>query len=289
MIELAPNHKHGLSLRGPTIPATGVWGYSDEYRRLIPLEALGALVTNPITARPRRGARPPRAVGIPGGLLMHTGLHNPGVMAVIRRHHRRWKRSPVPVIAHVVGVNVDEAVACVERLSEIEIVAGVELGLPDSLTMEDALQVISAARAACTLPLIVKLPLWRATDPADDASGPGLAAQVVDLGCADALTVAAPPRGTVWHQDRALTGRLYGPVTFPQALRALCQVAELIGDAVPLIGCGGVHSAADALAMLRVGAVAVQVDSYVWKDPAGFVRLARQVTQTWSENSAPRP
>jgi dihydroorotate dehydrogenase len=89
------------------------------------------------------------------------------------------------------------------------------------------------------------------------------------------LTVAAPPRGTVWHGGRAITGRLYGPATFPQALWALRRVAELTGDALALIGCGGVHSAENAQAMLNAGAVAVQVDSYIWKDPRGFAQLAR--------------
>lgn len=276
MIELAPNHKRGLSLTGPIMPATGVMGYSDAYRRLIPLETLGALVTNPITARPRRGAAHPRVVQIPGGLLMHTGLHNPGVAAVIRRHHKRWERSPVPVIAHVVGVNADEAVVCVERLSQIEVVAGVELGLPDSLAIEEALEIVTFARQACTLPLIVKLPLWRASD---------LARHLADMSGIDALTVAAPPRGSAWSQGRAITGRLYGPAAFPQALWVLRQVAGLINGAAPLIGCGGVHSAADAQAMLDAGAVAVQVDSYIWKDPTGLIDLSRRVAKAQRENA----
>lgn len=271
MIELAPRHKRGLNLTGPVMPATGILGYSDAYRRLFPLQALGALVTNPITARPRRGAVPPRAIRIPGGLLMHTGLHNPGVAAVIRRYYRRWSHSPVPVIAHVVGVNADEATICVQRLSEIEVVAAVELGLPDSLAIEKAIEVITASRQACMLPLIVKLPLWRAGD---------LALRIADLDVADAFTVAAPPRGTVWHRDRAVTGRLYGPGTLPQALWVLRHVATLVKGSIPLIGCGGIHSARDAVAMLNVGASAVQVDSYIWKDPAGFGGLAQMVAET---------
>jgi dihydroorotate dehydrogenase (NAD+) catalytic subunit len=276
MIELAPNHKRGLILKGPVMPATGILGYSDAYRRLVPLETLGALVTNPITARPRQGAAPPRVIRIPGGLLMHTGLQNPGVHAVIRRHLKRWERSPVPVIAHVVGVNVDEAVTCVERLSDLEVVAGIELGLPDSLTPEEGVEIVAAAREACRLPLIVKLPLWLAND---------LASRITDLGDVDALTVAAPPRGTIWQHDRAITGRLYGPATFPQALWALRQVAAQADVALPLIGCGGVHSARDALAMLKSGAVAVQVDSYIWKDPAGFVQLAHTLARIQSEDA----
>jgi dihydroorotate dehydrogenase (NAD+) catalytic subunit len=276
MIELAPNHKRGLALKGPVMPATGILGYSDAYRRLVPLETLGALITSPITARPRRGAAPPRAVRIPGGLLMHTGLHNPGVHAVIRRHLKRWERSPVPVIAHVVGVSVDEAVTCVERLSELEVVVGIELGLPDSLTVKEGMEIVAAAREACTLPLIVKLPLWRAND---------LAPRITDLGNVDALTVAAPPRGTIWQHGRAITGRLYGPATFPQALWALRQVAAQADVAIPMIGCGGVHSAHDALAMLKSGAIAVQVDSYIWKDPAGFVQLVHTLARMQSEDA----
>jgi dihydroorotate dehydrogenase (NAD+) catalytic subunit len=271
MIELAPNHKQGLTLSSPIMPATGIMGYSDAYRQLIALDVLGAIVTNPITARPRRGAAPPRVVSIPGGLLMHTGLHNPGVATVIRRHRRRWERCPVPVIAHVVGVNVDEVLACLERLSALEVVAGIELGLPDSLPMEEAIDIITTALSTFTLPLIVKLPLWRASE---------WAAPLVELGGFDALTVAAPPRGSVWHRDRTITGRLYGPATYPQALWALRQVAELVDGAVPLVGCGGVHSVNDALAMLNAGAVAVQVDSYIWTDPAGFAQLAGTVAET---------
>jgi dihydroorotate dehydrogenase len=275
MIELAPNHKHGLALHNPIMPATGIMGYSDACSRLIPLETLGAIVTNPITARPRRGAGLPRAHKIPGGLLLHTGLHNPGVAAVIRYHRQRWERSPVPIIPHVVGVNVHEAVACVERLRSVAAVAGIELGLPDSLTLTDALRVVASVREVCSLPLVVKLPLWRAADPSQRS----LAARIVAQGSADALTVAAPPRGTLWREGQAITGRLYGPLTFHQALWALRQVAAQVGDRLPLIGCGGVHGPADARAMLEAGALAVQVDGYAWQDPAGLAQLANLVRE----------
>jgi dihydroorotate dehydrogenase (NAD+) catalytic subunit len=270
MIELAPHHKHGLVLQSPILPATGILGYSDDYRRLVPLETLGAFITNPITAHPRRGASPPRALKVPGGLLMHTGLQNPGVAAVIRYHRQRWERSPVPIIAHVVGVSADEAVSCVRRLQDTGVVAGIELGLPDSLSSREAFQLVLDVREACSLPLIVKLPLWQAADPSDQS----LAARVVDRGSADALTVAAPPRGTLRRGERTITGRLYGPITFYQALWALRQVAARVGDAISLLGCGGVHGVGDALTMLEAGAMAVQVDGYIWQDPAGFAQLA---------------
>jgi dihydroorotate dehydrogenase (NAD+) catalytic subunit len=263
-IELAPNHKTGLSLANPVMPAAGCFGFGSEYNRLVEMEALGAIVVGPLTGGPRRGAEPPRLVPVADGVLLHTGLANPGVAAAAKRYARVWARSPVPVIVHVAGTSPDETIGCCRRLSGVEAVAGIELGLPDSAAGEDVAAIVQAARAAASQPLIVRLPLVRA-----DA----LCEVAVQLG-ADALTVAAPPRGTVWHAvaGRFVTGRLYGAFVLPQALRALRRVAERV--AVPLVGCGGIHCAEGALAFLRAGAVAVQVGAALWHDPACLARIA---------------
>lgn len=241
------------------------------------METLGAFVTNPMTAQRRRGAPPPRAVRFPGGLLMHTGLQNPGTAAVIRHHRKRWERSPVPVIAHIVGVNADDALTSIDWLSDTEAIAGIELGLPDSLSIEEAVGIIASVGRVCTLPLIVKLPLWKAVD---------LTMHVIKLDSVDALTVAAPPRGSIRHRERTITGRLYGPSTLPLTLWVLRQVSSLSNGALPLIGCGGIHSIQDVVAMLEAGAVAVQVDSYVWRDPDGFAQLTRTFSHLHKKNGA---
>lgn len=275
-IELAPNHKTGLLLANPVMPAAGCFGFGSEYDRLIETEALGAIVVGPVTGGPRRGAEPPRAVPVPGGVLLHAGLANPGIAAVAKRYARAWARSPVPVIVHVAGTSPDETRGCCRRLSAVETVAGIELGLPDSAAEEDVAAIVQAACDAARQPIIVRLPLVGADV---------LCEVVVELG-AGALTVAAPPRGTAWHAERFVTGqfvrgqfvrgRLYGAFVLPQALRALRRVAELV--AVPLIGCGGIHSVEDAQAFLRAGAVAVQVGAALWRDPACLARIARDLS-----------
>jgi dihydroorotate dehydrogenase (NAD+) catalytic subunit len=293
-VELAPNHKVGLLLANPVMPAAGCFGFGTEYAHLVEADPLGAVVVGPVTAGPRRGAAPPRAVPVSGGVLLHTGLANPGVAAIVRRHARVWARSPVPVIVHVAGTSPDEAASCCRRLSRVEAVAGIELGLPDTADPEDVAAIVRAVRAATGRPLIVRLPLASAQNPYGDlhftrnsedgvlgfskkqflSSADVLCELAVECG-ADALTVAAPPRGAVWYApgERFVTGRLYGPLVLPQALRALRRVARLVP--VPLIGCGGVHSADDALAFLRAGATAVQVDAALWRDPACLARIAR--------------
>jgi dihydroorotate dehydrogenase (NAD+) catalytic subunit len=267
-INLAPNHKIGLTLDNPVMPAAGCFGLGTEYGRLVEVEALGAIVVGPVTAGPRQGAAPPRTAPIPGGVLLHTGLANPGIGNVLRRHSQAWARSPVPVIVHVAGTSPDEAASCCTRLSSTEAVVGIELGLPDAITPDEAAAVIQAACAVAYQPLIARLPL---------ASAGSLCEAAVEAG-ADALTVAAPPRGLAWHapSEQFISGRLYGPLVLPLALRALRQVVERVS--VPLIGCGGIHSTKDARAFLHAGAVAVQVGGAIWRDPACLACIARALT-----------
>ena len=129
--------------------------------------------------------------------------------------------------------------------------------------------------------MIVRLPLMTAASLCEAA---------VDAG-ADALTIAAPPRGTALLSgagepdsdapqpdgdkpgQRFITGRLYGRFVLPLALRALRHVAELV--TVPLIGCGGIHEVEDGRAFLRAGATAIQIDGALWRDPACAARIAR--------------
>jgi len=200
-------------------------------------------------------------------VLLHTGLANPGIAAAVRRYARTWARSPVPVIVHVAGTSPDEVASCCQHLFDVEAVAAIELGLPDAADADDAVAIVQAARTVAGQPLIVRLPL---------AWADALCEAAVEAG-ADALTVAAPPRGSVWHAPagRFVTGRLYGPFVLPLALCALRRVAELVP--VPLIGCGGIHSVEDGLAFLRAGATAIQVDGALWRNPAGLARIAQQL------------
>jgi dihydroorotate dehydrogenase (NAD+) catalytic subunit len=284
MIELAPNHKSGLALANPVMPAAGCFGFGAEYARLVETEALGAVVVGPVTAGPRRGSKPPRVVAVPGGLLLHTGLANPGIASVVRRYRRVWARSPVPVILHVAGTSAQETASCCRRISGAEEIAAIEVGLADSVDIHTACDIIEAARVTLSQPMIVRLPLTTAESFCEAAIKAG----------ADALTIAAPPRGTALlritsesdsnspqlaegkSSKRFITGRLYGRFALPLAIRALRRVAELVS--VPLIGCGGIHGVEDGRAFLQAGATAIQIGGALWRDPACLARIARGLT-----------
>jgi len=255
-IELAPRHKQGLSLTHPTMTAAGCFGYTALSGQLVEMASLGAVVTNPVSLRPRHGPQQPRLVEIPGGLVLNTGQENPGVRRVIQSHAGRWRRLGVPVIVHLAR-DLPEAVArCAQALASTGAVAALEVELDANMPSAEVGALLQAAQTG-ELPLLVKLPLANARQ---------LACISVEWG-ADALVIGAPPPAAAYHPSGQLvTGRLYGPTLHALAMAALVEIRRQVD--VPLVGCGGIHSLEDARAFLRAGASAVQLDSILWLDPA---------------------
>ena len=178
MIELAPNRKQGLPLANPLMAASGAIGFGGEAADLVALERFGALVTAPISLRPRRGSAPPRLAPTPGGMLLQTGEQNPGWRRVAEQHGGAWARSRAPIIAHIIGHTSLGELA--RRAEGTRGIAGLEFDLDSS----EALPLLAALRRATELPILVRLPY----------QGAALAVRAVEAG-ADALVCIAPPRG----------------------------------------------------------------------------------------------
>ncbi len=268
MIELTRSGKTPLVIENPVMPAAGTFGFDGAaYRDLIDLTKLGALVTNPITWKPRRVARGPRVVALPSGVMIHTGLPNPGINGAIKQYGALWAHSLAPVIVHIAATTPPDVTRCAEALDRCEGIAGIELGLHDQADNEEIELMVRAARDHTLLPILVRLPLYTAPE----------AARAAQFAGAEALVVAAPPRGTTRDPDtgRLVGGRVYGPWLKPQALRAAGQVAHIAE--VPVIGCGGIHTPDDARDFLEAGVAAVQVDTIIWTQPHMLEVIARNL------------
>lgn len=249
MIELAPNHKRGLALRSPLMNAAGILGFAGEARGVVDLAALGAFVTNPFTFNTRTPARPPNAVELPDGVLIHTGLPNPGLRAAMRRYPREWQRLGLPVILHLAATHLDEVRRSVDLLERDERVAGVEMGFRDDVEAGELAALIRALAGAA--PLLARLPAGRGAELAEAATSAG----------ADALVISAPPRKT----ESGVTGRFYSPSVFSSVLGEIQTVRRL--TSLPIVGAGGVFTLENAQAILAAGAVAVQLDAVLWREP----------------------
>jgi dihydroorotate dehydrogenase (NAD+) catalytic subunit len=268
MIELTRTGKNPLLVENPVIVAAGTFGFDHTaYRDLIDLTKLGAMVTNPVSWKPRQIARGPRLVPLPSGVLVHTGLPNPGIRRTIQTYAKRWARSPLPVIVHVIATTASDVGRCAAALDRCEGVAGIELGLHDQADHDEVELVLQAARQETQLPVLVRLPLYSAVHLAGTAQEAG----------AGALVVAAAPRGTARDPvtGQLTGGRVYGPWLQTQVLRAVGQVAQFVE--VPVIGSGGIHTPDDARDFLDAGARAVQVDSVTWAHPRMTEIIARNL------------
>jgi dihydroorotate dehydrogenase (NAD+) catalytic subunit len=73
------------------------------------------------------------------------------------------------------------------------------------------------------------------------------------------------------------TGGLSGPAIHSLAVRLVHQAAKAVR--VPVVGIGGVICGADAAALLRAGAVAVEVGTANFYDPQATVRIVRELCQ----------
>ena len=260
--------KNPLELTTPVMTAAGTFGYGDVYRDALNVDKLGAIVTNPITYEGWSPARGTRVVPLRTGVLMHTGLPNPGLTKAVRKYRHLWVALPVPIVVHLVATTEDHIRKGAARLDEEDGVNAIELGLNDDITWQDAEHLVRAATSRTEKPVMVRLPMLDAFEIAD---------AVVDAG-ADALVISAPPRGTARdpRSGQLVTGRIYGPMVKPIALHAVERIASRI-DEVPIIGAGGIHTPMDARDFIEVGATAVQVDAVTWINPKMLETIARDL------------
>lgn len=267
MIELAPNSKTGLPLRSPFILGSGAVGWGEAWPPGVEPGWFGAFVTPPLTLQARRGNTGPRLAEIPGGFILNTGDHNPGLRRVFRDDMERWDSLDLPVIVALSGAAVDDWLRLAERLEETAVrgagIAGLEAQLPPGVTPREAANWIANLKRGCQLPVLVRL----------RATGAGPQAEAAASAGADALVVAASPVAAAPTAEGVLVeGPVGGPAAFPFTLRALKAVAEL-ALGLPIVAAGGITSKQDVDWCWEMGAVAVQLRSVLWTAPASVATL----------------
>ena len=274
----------GLPLDNPIIPASGTFGYGHEFAALYDINRLGAFACKGTTLLPRFGNPTPRIAEAPSGVLNAVGLQNPGVDAVCREELPRLRAHfSKPVMANVSGFSVEEFAAVCARLDREPQVGWLEVniscpnvhggGMSFGTDPDAAYAVTRAVKDVTTKPVLVKLSP-NVTDISEIA-------RACEAGGADGLSlintllamrIDLKTRRPVLAN---VTGGLSGPAVFPVALRMVWQVYEAVK--IPLVGLGGVSTAADVLEMMLAGATAVQVGALNLVSPWGALRLVDEL------------
>ncbi|TMD23030.1 MAG: dihydroorotate dehydrogenase [Chloroflexi bacterium] len=271
LLDLSVDLGRGLRLRSPVMVASGTFGYGFD-APLVDRTALGAIVTKGTTPTARDGNAPTRIAETASGLLNAIGLQNPGVDQVARLYAPVWAQWDVPVIVNVAGDAVEDYIAVARRLDSTAGVAGMELniscpnvanGLQFGLDPRMAAHVTASVRAVTRLPLLVKL-----TPNVTDIVAVGRAVEDAGADGVSAINTYVGMAIDVHRRRPVLSGEsggLSGPAIKPLALHAVWQLAAALS--IPVVGIGGIMTAADALEFLLAGAAAVQLGTVNYVRP----------------------
>jgi dihydroorotate dehydrogenase (NAD+) catalytic subunit len=272
-------------LKNPVMNASGTFGYGTEYVSLVDVQRLGAVVCKATTLQPREGNRQPRLRETPAGLLNSIGLQNIGVEALIKEKAPMWASWEVPVIVNIAGEQVEDYARLASRLDGVAGVSGLEVniscpnvqagGMEFGTDPEAAAAVTRAVLSATSLPVVVKL-TPNVTDIVEIASA------VSEAG-AHALCLVNTLRGMAIDISGRrpflgnVSGGLSGPAIKPVALHMVYQVARKVK--IPIVGCGGISSAEDALEFIMAGASAVQVGTAQFVSPRALLDVLEGLEQ----------
>jgi dihydroorotate dehydrogenase (NAD+) catalytic subunit len=275
----------GRQFQNPLLLAAGTAGFGRELDGVLDLDRLGGLVTKAVSLQPRHGNAAPRVAEFPGGMLNSVGLANPGVEQV-RSDYLPWlagRLSRAHILVNVVGFTVEEYGEVVARLDGLPAIAAFELNLSCPNTSAGGIEfgadagcvrrILSECRLRTGVPLIAKL-----SPVLSDIAG--MAAVARDAG-ADGISAVNTIPGFLFGDNGGPrlgqgNGGISGPVLLPVGILAVSRIVERT-DGIPVIGAGGVRSAADVRQYLRAGASLVAIGTGAMADPRLPERIVRDL------------
>ncbi|HEX3884338.1 MAG TPA: quinone-dependent dihydroorotate dehydrogenase [Stellaceae bacterium] len=225
-----------------------------------------------VTPRPQPGNPRPRVFRLPAddALINRLGFNSGGLDGAIARLGGRPRHGIVGVN---VGKNRDSTDAVADYVEGVRRTAALadylvmNISSPNTPGLRDLqaraaldtlIEAVLTARreTGATPPLLVKI--------APDL-GPAEAADIAEVATARGIdgivvgntTIARPP--ALKSRDAGEAGGLSGKPLFARSTELLAEMYRLTGGAVPLVGVGGVASAADAYAKIGAGASLVQL------------------------------
>jgi len=279
----------GLDKNGRCIDALGAMGF-------------GFIEVGTVTPKAQPGNPKPRMFRLPqaDALINRLGFNNDGLETFVANVQRARFRSTGGILGLNIGKN---AATPIERAVDDYLIglAGVyphadyvtvNISSPNTknlraLQSDDALDALLgalqqrrtelAAQHARRVPIFVKI-----APDLDEAQVGVIAATLrnngIDGVIATNTTIARDAVQGLPHADEA--GGLSGAPVFAASNRVIAQLRAALGTGYPIIGVGGVCSAADARAKLAAGADLVQIyTGFIYKGPALVGEAARALAQ----------
>src|SRR6059058_262045 len=285
----------GIELKNPVIAASGTFGYGIEFEDVVHLDQLGGFVVKGLSREPMIGNPPPRLWETPAGMLNAIGLQNIGAPAFLQEKLPRLRElKDAVVITNVFGYTREDYERTIEILNDGEGIAAYELNVSCPNTQHGGLQfgsdprsldeVVTTVRRVARRPLIVKL--------SPNVTSIAQMAYVAQEAGADALslvntfTAMAIDPETRKPRIANVTAGLSGPAIKPIAVRMVYDAAHAVK--IPVIGMGGITTAADVIEFMLAGASAVEIGTASYWDPRATEKLVDELQRYCGENNVER-
>jgi dihydroorotate dehydrogenase (NAD+) catalytic subunit len=285
----------GIALKNPVVAASGTFGYGVEFEDVVHLAKLGGLVVKGLSKEPMIGNPPPRLWETAAGMLNAIGLQNIGAQAFLQEKLPRLRQiKNIVVIANVFGYTREDYEHAIQILNDGEGIDAYELNVSCPNTAHGGIQfgsdprtldeVVTTAKRVAARPLIVKL--------SPNVTSIAQMAYVAQESGADALslvnTFVAMAIDPVTRKPRIanVTAGLSGPAIKPIAVRMVYDAAHAVK--IPVIGMGGISTAADVVEFMLAGATAVQIGTASYWDPCATEKIVNELEQWCKEHEVAR-
>src|SRR3984885_10061707 len=277
----------GIPLKNPVIAASGTFGYGVEFEDVVHLDKLGGFVVKGLSREPMIGNPPPRLWETTAGMLNAIGLQNIGATAFLEEKLPRLREiRDIVVLANVFGYTREDYERTIEILNDGEGIAAYELNVSCPNTAHGGLQfgcdprsldeVVTLAKRVARRPLIVKL--------SPNVTSIAQMAHIAQEAGADAISLIntfvamAIDADTRRPHIANVTAGLSGPAIKPIALRMVYDASHAVK--IPVIGMGGISTAADIIEFMLAGATAVQIGTASYWDPCATEKIVDEL-QEW--------
>ena len=255
-----------LDLDNPLIPASGCYGFGQDFAPLYDLNILGSISFKGTTVEPREGNALPRIAECPMGMLNSVGLQNPGVKVVVEEELPALKKIfHKPLIANISGFSFEEFSILAEEMDKVENVGLLEVniscpnvhngGMAFGTDAKNVAEVCKRVKEKTRKPVYMKL-----SPNVTDITEMAKAAEAAGADGISLINTLLGMRIDIKRRRPVLANKMggySGPAVFPIALRMVYQVRKAVQ--IPIIGMGGIASPEDVIEMMMAGASAVEI------------------------------
>ncbi len=282
----------GLKFKNPVGLAAGFDKNGEMMAEMTNL-GFGFVEIGTVTPLPQAGNPKPRMFRLKEdqALINRMGFNNQGVEVVAERI-RRYRQSAPRTLHLIIGGNigknkntpnedaVSDYVTCFDRLFDVVDYFVVNVSSPNTPGLRELQEKEPLKKLLQTLqqrnnkngisrPILLKIAPDLSNKQLDD-----VVEMVMESGIAGviATNTTVGREGLISPKNKNETGGLSGKPLVNRSTEVIRYLSEKSGKAFPIVGVGGIHSAADALEKLEAGASLVQIyTGFIYEGP-GLVR-----------------